>query len=142
MKFLRGLVVFFLVLIILGGLGYIGYNVFMGEIFQTRIDMTPKTQAQDMNGMNMGDTEKVQNASLPNPYVTLNREKMNQAISLIDQALELITIDPYSRATIPDSKDKMQMDNMQGQVSKSTGTINIYPSDNSSVNITPSDIKT
>lgn len=145
MKFFRGLMTFFLVLIILSGLGYIGYNVFIGDLFFSEPNMTSRVLSEAAKEeMNMSGTNNsaTQNIALPNPLDAQNREKMNQAIRLIDQALELITIDPYSKATIPGSNDNMNMDNMQGNSSQGTGTINIYPSDNSSVNIVPSENET
>lgn len=139
MKFLKGLLTFFLVLIIVGGLGYIGYSVYVGEMF-TRMDMTPSAQEEEdkQGDMNMAGMDN-STPALPNPLVAQNREKMNEAITLIDQALALITIDPYSKATIPKDNDEMNMNSMTGQLSQGTGTINIYPSGSSSVNITPSE---
>jgi hypothetical protein len=146
-KFLKGLFTFFVILVILGGLVYIGYAVLERDIFQLRVDTTPNAQMEETNQDNMNmkgmDNSAQENVkpALPNPYDAQNREKMTQAIGMIDQALELITIDPYSKATMPSSKDSMQMDSMQGQ-EQGNGTINIYPSDNSSVNIGPSENNT
>jgi len=145
MRFLKGLLAFFLIIIIVGGVAYVGWNIYVDSQFNNSMDMTSdntqdntNNEETDMSNMNNSTDNAEQNVAIPNPQDAENREKMSKAIDLIDEAVELITIDPYSNATVPDSSDPMQMDNSQGQASQVTGTINIYPSDNSSVNLTPS----
>ncbi|KNY28068.1 hypothetical protein [Pseudobacteroides cellulosolvens] len=73
-----------------------------------------------------------------NTIAVQNRDKLNQAIGTINQAIDLISIDPYSKATLPQANiNNMQMGTNQGQAGQGTGTINIYPGGNSSVNIAP-----
>lgn len=87
---------------------------------------------QQMPNMSAGNI--AQSNSPLNTIAIQNKDKLNQAIGTINQAIELITIDPYSKTTI----STMQNGNMQmGGTQPSQGTINIYPSGNSSVNIAP-----
>lgn len=148
MRFLKGLLAFFLVVIIIGGVSFIGWNIYVDYQFNNSMNMSSdNTQSSSQDKSNKDETEMSnmnntaknaeQNVAIPNPQDAQNREKMSRAIDLIDEAVELITFDPYSNATVPDSSDSMQMEN-KGQSSQVTGTINIYPSDNSSVNLTPS----
>jgi len=145
MRFLKGLLAFFLIIIIVGGVAFVGWNIYVDYQFNNSMNMTSDNtkdntnkEETDMSNMNNTAENTEQNASIPNPMDAHNREKMSRAIDLIDEAVELITIDPYSNATVPDSKDPMQMNDNQGQTSQVTGTINIYPNDNSTVNLTPS----
>jgi hypothetical protein len=80
-----------------------------------------------------------ENNLLPNTIAIQNKDKLNQAIGTINQAIDLITIDPYSRTTMPSMDgNSMTMNQSNLQPSGGTGTINIYPSGSGSVNITPS----
>lgn len=158
MRFLKGLFAFFLVIIIIGGIGFIGYNIYMGNLFGGNMNMSmgstqnttqntnqstqqntsqasSDTGSMNMSGMNGSANTANQTTAIPNPYDAQNRAKLQEATDLINAALEQITIDPYSNATVPDSST--QMNGMQGQTSQGTGTINIYPSDSSTVSILP-----
>lgn len=162
MKFLKGLVVFLLIVIIIGGLGYIGWTTFfmpnshfnlgMGNMpgmntqqnTQTPSNQTGNTgQMSGINGMsgmqgNQSSTGQNNNASQNIPLNTLaiqNKDKLNQAIGTINQAIDLITIDPYSRITVPNIT--MLPGSMQGQQNQPNGTVNVYPGGNSTVNVTP-----
>lgn len=143
MRFLKGLVVFLLLAIIIGGIGFLGYNIYMGNIdgsmFGMNMSSNNKQDTTNSDGMNMNGTSEDMNQAeaVPNPMDAQNREKMSNALDMINEALDLITIDPYSNATVPDADNSMQMNTTQGLTSQGTGTINIYPSGNSSVNITP-----
>jgi len=183
MKFLKGLLVFFLIIVIVGGLGYIGWSVFMpnshldlgflgmGNISgmntqqntQTPNSQSPNNnQSSGMPGMQQGQNSTNQNASsnnnqtsgmsdMPsmqqgqnsanqnnvsfNSIAIQNKDKINQAIGTVNQAIDLITIDPYSRITIPSKSN--QQGSMQAQPNQSNGTVNVYPGANSTVNVTP-----
>lgn len=170
MKFLKGLVVFLLIVIIIGGLGYIGWTMFfmpnshfnlgslgMGNMSGMNNQQNPQTPANQtansgqmsgMNGMsgmqgnqnNTAQNSTGQSNSVPNaPLNTLaiqNKDKLNQAVGTINQAIDLITIDPYSRITVPDTT--MLPGSMQSQPNQSNGAVNVYPGGNSTVNVTPS----
>lgn len=166
MKFIKGLLTFLLILIIIGGLGYIGYTMFfmpnshfnlggsgMGNMpgmnnsqqnTQTPANQTNSTGMAGMSGMqgnqnNEGQHSTGQSSSVPNiPMNTLaiqNKDKLNQATGTINQAIDLITIDPYSRITVPDTT--MLPGSMQSQPNQSNGSVNVYPGGNSTVNVTP-----
>lgn len=149
MKFLKVLFTLLIVLIIVSGLFYVFYPSFFNNMYLFQSDVAQDTQmdtnnqgSMNMSGMDgtQGNNVQVNNAqstTLPNPFTAKNREKMTLALNLINQALELITIDPYSQSTMPSSDMTMDMDSMQ--TSQGTGTINIYPDGNSSVNISRED---
>lgn len=159
MKFLKGLLVFLLLIIIIGGVGFLAYNLYFNNMtFDMGMNMSSDTtgnntsdnsanqstdnnttenntnDTMDMSGMNNATGNMNQTAAIPNPQYAKNREKLSEAIVMINQALDQITLDPYSKATVSDNSS-MQMN--KSQSSQGTGTINIYPSDNSSVNILP-----
>ncbi len=170
MKFLKGLLVFVLIVIIVGGLGYIGWTMFfmpnspytlnwgMGNMSgmntqqstQTPSGQTAGNSNQQMTGMggmsgmqgnqsSSGQNNTIQNNTSQNiPLNTLaiqNKDKLNQAVGTINQAIDLITIDPYSRITVPNIT--MLPGSMQGQQNQPGGTVNVYPGGNSTVNVTP-----
>ena len=141
MKILRGFITTILILIIIGGIGYLAWNIyFMPNMGQTGTNVQPDNQTitgNQNNQHNMGnDTE---NNLLPNTIAIQNKDRLNQAIGTINQAIELITIDPYARTTVPRVNENNP--NANGAMQQPTigpGTINIYPDGSSSVNIAPS----
>jgi hypothetical protein len=166
LKFLKGLVVFLLIIVIIGGVGYIGWTMFfmpnshfnmggsgMGNIpgvnnsqqnAQTPANQTNSTGMSGMAGMqgnqnNAGQNSTGQSSSVQNiPMNTLaiqNKDKLSQAMGTINQAIDLITIDPYSRITVPDTT--MLPGSTQSQPNQPNGTVNVYPGGNSTVNVTP-----
>ena len=150
MKVFRGLLVTILVIVIVGGLGYIGWSMFFAPMNHQGMNTTPGATTppstttphgqmpgnQQMPNMQQPSS---QNNSPLNTIAIQNKDKLNQAIGTINQAIDLITIDPYSKTTVSGMPNgNMQMNGNQTQPSQGTGTINIYPSGNSSVNIAPS----
>jgi len=147
MKAFRSFIATLLILIILGGVGYIGYNTYylggMGDMGEIDNSNTPQANQESLNkerALTQSNTQ--QNTATPNTVAAKNRETLTEAIGLISQAIDLITIDPYSKTTLPDANNgntKMEgMSGMNGQSLQGNGAINIYPNGNSSVNITPS----
>ncbi|MFZ5986448.1 MAG: hypothetical protein ACOYWZ_04890 [Bacillota bacterium] len=138
MKFLRGLLAVFLVLTIVGGLGYIVWSTVLPMYYpgmNAAPNNQPHTQAPGQQNPH-GNTP--QNNVPLNTTAIQNRDKLSQAISTINQAIDLISIDPYSKATLPqESTAQMHPGTAQGQASQGSGTINIFPEGNSSVNISP-----
>ena len=168
MKFLRGLLATFLILVIIGGIGYIGYSYFYMDMDNNNTNISSNTtnnnQNSGMSGMSgmgnnqnqqqsgtmdmsgnsgmsgMGNNQNQQqkatsNINSLNIIAVENRNRLNEAVNKINEALDLITIDPYSKTTIP-SNGTMQN---KPQQNTGSGTINIYPSGNSSLNIMPND---
>lgn len=137
MKLLRGLVTTFLLLIIIGGVGYIVYNTYYVPRYghfsiapplnnqHENVDQESTNNQADHNNMN---TDNV----IPNTISIINQDRLNNAISTINKAVEQITIDPYASTTIPNVKT-----NKTQQATAGTGTINIYPGGSSSVNVIP-----
>ena len=156
MKVLRGLLVTLVVLIIVGGLGYIGWNVFFSPMAHQGMNISPGTTtppgttnppSTSMPYGQMPGNQQMPNMQQPvpqnnaplNTIAIQNKDKLNQAIGTINQAIDLITIDPYAKTTVSSMLNgNMQMNGTQTQPSQGNGTINIYPSGNSSVNIAPS----
>ncbi|BCN29568.1 hypothetical protein [Anaeromicropila herbilytica] len=154
MKFFKGLVVFLLVVIIAGGTVFLAYSLYFGKMMSGNSmnmasdntkNTTTNNSDKDKDSMNMSNDMNIsdsssdnmnQTTSVPNPQDAKNREKLNKAINLINKAMDQITIDPYSNATVAYNSNMQMNSNMTSQ---GTGTINIYPSENSSVNITPKD---
>ncbi|MGE5416499.1 MAG: hypothetical protein ACM3UZ_07040 [Acidobacteriota bacterium] len=129
MEILRRLLIFILVLIIVGGLGYIGYSEFyMKGMKHGSMNMTPSTTEQPKTTTTTPETK-------PNATAAANRDQLQNALTTVDQAMDLITVDPYSKTTVPNSL--FMPGNRNGQYNQGTGTINIYPDGNSSVNVTP-----
>ncbi|MCX8125380.1 MAG: hypothetical protein N3F66_14625 [Spirochaetes bacterium] len=154
MKFLRSLLAVFLVLVIVGGLGYIGWSMFYAPMNHTgnssmgnmpgmnnsANNQTPSTQTPN-NNHQMPNTQHPQNNTAQknvalNTIAIQNKDKINQAIGTINQAIDLISIDPYSRATVPNPAQG-SMGNMQGQTNQGGGSVNVFPSGNSTVNVVP-----
>jgi hypothetical protein len=153
MKVLKALFTFILVIIIVGGIGYIAWSMYSGPnsniagIFPWNTNQgADTTDPNTQGGMNMGgdgsmsmtpstgaDTQS--NNKLTFSAISLqNREKLMEVQSMVNQAIDLITMDPYSRVTIPSS---MSNSMQTPQTQSGTGTINIYPNGSNSLNITP-----
>ncbi|MCX8131819.1 MAG: hypothetical protein N3I35_17200 [Clostridia bacterium] len=140
MKVLRILLATFLILVIIGGLGYIAYSLFfMGGMNHQGMNNTPETTAPSHNqAADTGSGQNVQNQhgsthqgnASPNTAAVQSRDRLNQAIGMINQAIDLISIDPYSKATLP-SASQGNIQSTQG------GTVNVYPNGNTSVNVAP-----
>jgi flagellar basal body-associated protein FliL len=148
MRAFRNFIATLLILIIIGGLGYVGYSYYymggmsgMGGMNDTNTSQANQQPSNNVQTPAQGAAEHSPVA--PNTIAAANREILTEAIGLINQAIDLMTIDPYSKATVPDqNKGSMQMEDMpgmNGQSSQGTGAINIYPNGNSSVNITPAE---
>ncbi|MCX7921782.1 MAG: hypothetical protein N3B21_07200 [Clostridia bacterium] len=137
MKVLRGLLAFFLILVIVGGLGYIVWSMFLMPGMNHPGANTPQGTAphqQTPNTQHITPSAGTpDNKAALNVIAVQNKDKLSQAITTINQALDLITIDPYSKTTV----SSIMNGSIGGQAAQGTGAINIYPSGNSSVNISP-----
>ena len=136
MKALRTVLAVFLVIIITGGVGYLGYTyLYMGGMNHGGMNMAPSQTMSPEAMQEMQGGQQQQNTAVPNVIAAQNRERLSEASAMIDQAMDLISIDPYSKATVPNQNNTTGMTPMQpGQGS---GTINVYPSGNSSLTIMP-----
>ncbi|HYE84480.1 MAG TPA: hypothetical protein VEG39_20245 [Clostridia bacterium] len=159
MKFLRGLLVFFLIIVIIGGLGYIGWNYYympyMGNTGNLPSATPPANTPADTNQGSMGNmqmpgqgntgtttmpghgnmgtqTPAAQNTGY-SALALQNKDRLTQVVATINQALDLITMDPYSRLTLPDGTNEAAAQ----QAPQGGGTVNIYPNGNNAVNVNP-----
>ncbi|MCX8131845.1 MAG: hypothetical protein N3I35_17330 [Clostridia bacterium] len=140
MKFLKGFLVLFLITIIIGGLGYIGYSFLYtdhsamdmsGTQNTTAVESTDKTNPassahQNMQGIQQDSSKHNQNSSgdqqsLNNHVglnqanvILLNKEKLNKSTAVLKEALELMTVDPYA----PDKGNSEDTSDMQAGNSK------------------------
>jgi hypothetical protein len=162
MKFLKGFIVFFLIIIIVGGLGYIGYNFLyvdhssMANMNGSQTASTDKStdksntasnsqqNMQGMEGMQQGNSDQnQQNSSSQSAtnqvglnqanLILQNKDKLNMSTTALKEALNLLTVDPYA----PSSSSSDNMSNMQ---QGSTNTNNVptqSDSGNSTINIYP-----
>ncbi len=144
MKFLKGLLATFLILVIIGGIGYIGYSYFFMDMNDNNTNMSntsnnnQNSSSSGMSGMENNQNQQqttTSNVNSLNLIAVENRNRLNEAVNKINEAMDLITIDPYSKATVPTNST---MPNSTQQ-NTGSGTINIYPSGNSSLNIMSSD---
>lgn len=178
MKFLKGFLVFVLIAIIVGGIGYIGYSfLFMGDMNHSSMNGTTTAAATESQSQQTTDTKTNQNdqsmagmagmqSSSSNNQssqnnntqqsnnqlalnqanlVLQNKEKLDKTSSLINEALKLMSVDPYAPG---DSNAGMNMQQQTGNASSepsqsstsvpagngNSTTINIYPQGSSSSN--------
>ncbi|MFZ5353709.1 MAG: hypothetical protein ACOZCL_13445 [Bacillota bacterium] len=148
MKFIRNVFAFLLILIILGGVGYLGYNYFFvqgGEYPNAYHNYSNNAQTPKTNtghgGMNMTPNNNTQNnANQGNitysSFILQSKDELSQLINSITQSVDLITMDPYSRITLPGYNNVNNMNQVQPNTQGGT-SINIYPNVTAPVNITP-----
>ncbi len=134
MKVFRRITEFILILIIIGGIGFLTWNI--------------TNTSGNMQGMNMGDNQNntnnttntqensahntmpgMQNDTLLNTLDIKNKDKLDQVITAINDSINQITIDPYSKITVPRSSLQQNASEQQRNT-----TINIYPNSNNTVN--------
>ncbi|MCX7922436.1 MAG: hypothetical protein N3B21_10575 [Clostridia bacterium] len=178
MKFLKNFLAFILILIIIGGAGYIGYTfLFMNHsghsttASQTQSSSeasgdTKSTVQDQQSGQHSTTSSQVQNSdgqqqsnaqtAMAQSNIALqNKEKLGRSVAALNEALRLMTIDPYA----PTSSTQQSMSNMQtqhgaaqpantpvGQSNQQTGntpvtaaqgnttTVNIYPANSDTSN--------
>lgn len=142
----------FLVLVIIGGLGYVGWTLLlpgiMGHTQNQQDNMQNPMHNMNMNGTQGANQNKNQDmhgmqmpqapTQVKSAIALRNMENLGSSLTLINQAIDLITIDPYSRTTVP-NPDLYRW--MRRQQAPSPG-INIFPNGNSSVNVYPKDAQT
>lgn len=176
MKFLKGFLVFILIAIIIGGIGYIGYSyLFMGNMNHGSMNGTtanavtesqPKQTSDsktNQNDQSMAGMAGMQNSSTDqqssqnnssqqsNNQLALNqanlvlqsKDKLDKTAALINEALKLMSVDPYAPSDSNSGMNmQMQSNNETVQPSQNSTaaktdsgnstTINIYPEGNGS----------
>ncbi len=148
-SFLSGLVVFFLIIIILGGVGYLGFNIIKNADGMPGMSMASNKTSTDTGKTNTTDsgtkdeTANTQNnntqSNAENAYkisqtnqIMKSKEALSQAYETISAALDKMTLDPYATDTDKNSSmngnsmGNMQNDNTNSRNSQDKTTINIY----------------
>lgn len=135
MKVFKRTTEFILILIIIGGIGFLTWSIMNGSVNMQGMNMGDNqnktdnnTNTQNSTGHNM--MTETQNIPVINTMDIKNKDKLNQVITTINDAFNLITIDPYSKITVPRSNLQQGVTEQQ----KNT-TINIYPNSNNTVNV-------
>ena len=143
-KFLRSLLALILVLVIVGGLGYIGYSYyFMNPNNMTTANGQTNTSNQNANqdpmnmqGGSMTDPAQTNTIALEAVRMALaNKESLDTAVAALNDAMNYMTLDPYSPSEKADSMGSMnevQTPTTAPVTNPTQGntTINIYPETN------------
>ncbi|HYE84472.1 MAG TPA: hypothetical protein VEG39_20205 [Clostridia bacterium] len=130
-KFFNGLLIFILLIVIIGGIGYIGYNYYFinpaqlqnGSIYNQQTTQTPANNSMaGMPGMQHGNANNQQPANNAATGGTpaaetaalalKNRDVVNQALSSLNEAIESMSLDPYGSSNNTQEEDSMA--NMPG----------------------------
>lgn len=134
MKVFRGIIRFILILIIVGGTGFLTWNIINGSTNMQGMNMggnenkTNNTTTDQGNNVN-NTMPETQNTSSFNSIDIKNKDSLNQVVTMINDALNQITIDPYSKITLPSTNLQQNVTDQQGNT-----TINIYPNSENTVN--------
>jgi flagellar basal body-associated protein FliL len=146
MKFLKGFLVFILIAIIVGGVGYIGYSfLFMGGMDHSGNNTTAaQTQQpagtnanqnqQNTQGMQHGSTNdqaQKNNQQSNNNQIALNqsniilqnKDSLDKSIALINESQRLMSVDPYA----PSSSTSANMGGMNMQTQPQTENTSVQP---------------
>lgn len=160
MRAMKAIVATVLILIIFSGVGYIAWSFLgmpgmsMDSGAHTDAGMNSSSGMSSGSRMNMdmsksNDTNQGQTTTqnqqgsgqdsiIINTLATQNREKLNLAVDTIHKALELITLDPYAKATEPNTPaSSSNTTNQETQFSVIPGGNNIIvinPSSNDKAN--------
>lgn len=182
MKFFKGLLVFLLIAVILGGVGYIGYSFLFMNHSGHNVDSTQAQQTGDtstaanqnqnqqsmagMPGMQQGSTnsqpqQNNNNQQQGNNQIALNqsniilqnKDKLGKSMASINEALRLMTVDPYAPSSSNNTavagmnnmqpaqqqvqQPAQQAGNVPAAGTQGNTTINIYPQNNNTVNVVP-----
>lgn len=154
-SFLSGLVVFVLIIIILGGVGYLGFNIISNANGMAGMNMASDTTSTNTESTDSVDTTSTETSNQPTTdnntstavvdtykinqlnQMMLNNEALNKAYQTVSSALENMTLDPYAASTDKSSSmsDSMSDQSMEGMQKDTAGdtqgntTVNIYTGD-------------
>ncbi len=154
-SFLSGLVVFVLIIIILGGVGYLGFNIISNANGMPGMNMASDTTATIKESTDSAGTISTETSNQPTTdnntstavvetykinqlnQMMLNNEALNKAYQTVSSALENMTLDPYAAGTDKSASmnDPMGDQSMEGMQKDTTGdtqgntTVNIYTGD-------------
>jgi len=167
MKLLKGFLVFILIVVIVGGLGFVAYNLLFkgnsGNMSNSNVLNTQSTNQTKNANKNVlqNNTGMTQNSDISqqtpksaglsqSSVILLNKESLNKSITSLNDALKLLSFDPYSPGSTANSTGSTQ-NNSQTNAPQSTqgnnqanptatpaqgsnNTINVYPQTSSQPN--------
>jgi len=151
-SFLSGLVVFFLIIVILGGVGYLGFNIIKNANGMPGMNMVSdktstdeentKTAVTDTKG-ETANTENNSQANVQNAYkinqinqIMNNKEALSQAYDIITSALDKMTLDPYAADTdMNSSMNDQSMNDQSMNDAKSDAATSGDSQDKTTINI-------
>lgn len=147
-SFLSGLVVFVLIIIILGGVGYLGFNIINNANGMADMDMASDTTSTDTESTVANETSSQSTITDSNTsstvveaykinqinQVMINKEVLDKAYQTVSSALEKMTLDPYATDSDMSSSmnDQMSDQSMTGMQNDNTSdsqsdtTVNVY----------------
>lgn len=132
MKVLKGLITFILILVIVGGVGFLGWNLIYKSGMSNMGNMPNMTEnANNTNDNSSSQMDNMQNNNFFTTQAVQNKDKLNQITTTINDAINQITIDPYSKVTLPSSTQQPMIQPTQGNT-----TVNIYPNGNAAAGST------
>lgn len=165
MKFLKNFVAFVLVLVIIGGVGFIGYNFLFLNHYSipgitasnTTTNTASKTASSSNSSMNMPmEDQNQQNSSQQSSsnsvglaqsnQILQNKDGLNKSITDLKDALKLMTVDPYAPSSNSNAMGNMQMQEKtqnpntsvaQGNAQTNATTTPTQGENNTTINIYP-----
>ena len=160
MKFLKNLLVLILIIIIVGGAGFIGYSFLftnhssMPGMTASNSDTSKTSKSSDSGNssmnMTMGNNNQQNNNQQSNDnsvglaqsnLIMQNKDSLDKSISNLDEALKLMTVDPYAPSSNSSSMGNMQMQGTtqgtQGNAQTNTSTSPAQGGNNTTINIYP-----
>ncbi|MBB6215482.1 hypothetical protein HNQ80_001571 [Anaerosolibacter carboniphilus] len=153
-KFLNGLLTVFLLIVIVGGIGYVGYNYLYMNHGSMNMPGAENQQASDStstNSTSTNDQQNMQHGAMNNQStqqnngqsatgtqgatgeMTLalqNKDSLNKATYLINESIRLMTLDPYA----PKEKVEMNMGNMPSQTNNNPIVDSTQPNNTAEAN--------
>lgn len=131
----------FLVFLVILGL-IVGGAIYGAQMMGIQIPYVPQFFTNmNMNQNDVHSGHQMQDHQMPtqmpstfNQLASQNKDKLMQATNILNQAMELITNDPYAQITLPNQPSTTARDN-------NTSTVTIPPRDGVTINITPGSSK-
>lgn len=159
MKFLKNFFVFVLIIIIVGGVGFIGYSyLFMNHSGDSMPGMTASNsdtntteKATDSSKSSSHSNQQSTGNSIglvQSNLILQNKDILDKSIADLKEAIKLMTVDPYAPSSNSSGMGNMQMQGntqssstpaAQGNSQTNTTTTPAQGGNNTTINIFPSD---
>lgn len=135
MKVFRGIISLVLILIIIGGIGFLTWNIMSDSGNMQGMNMGGNQNKTDDTTNSQDNTDhnvmpEMKNITLLDAIDIKNKDNLNRVLTTINDAFNQITVDPYSKITVPSSDLQQNVSEQQRDT-----TINIYPNSNNTVNV-------